>query len=102
MIDGSSVPESEMNTQVVMGKIAPAATNFRNLLFAVRINLDASSYRITVAAGTFQTETDPMILVIAIVPVQARTIVQVDDENVEISVIVIVRDGGSTSGFAGQ
>ncbi len=102
MIDGSGVPEAEMNAKIVVGKIAPSAADFRDLLSATRLNFDASADRVTVAAGAFQAETDPMILTVAVVPVQARTIVQVDDENVEVPVIVIVGDSGSTGGLARQ
>ena len=101
-VDSCCLPESEMNAEIVLRKIAATAADFGHLFLAARFDFDAGADGTSVTSRAFQPEADPMVRLAGVVPEEAGTAVEVDDENVEVAVIVEVRDGGAAGGFADQ
>src|SRR5262249_32781911 len=67
-----------------------------DLCLAACQDFDARSDSAAVTARAFETQCDPMIPVATFISVKTRSIVHIDDENVDVAIIIEVAESGAS------
>ncbi len=79
-----------MYAHVVVGQVAAPTPHLANLCPSPGFDLDAGADRIAITGGADQAKADPRFAVAAVIPVEARPGIEIDDKDIDIPVTVVI------------
>ena len=81
-----------MNAHIIVGKIAAPTAHLANLRPPTGFDLNAGADRIAIAGGANQAKTNPRFAIAAVISVEARPGIDVDDKDIDIPVVIVITE----------
>ena len=96
------IPEARVYAQIVAGKIAVTSPDLKDSAYSSSGHRDLGSNAATVALDALGPQDDPVMAVSSVIAPEGGEIIFVDDEDIDVSVVVKITEGGSSPDFVGQ